>query len=119
MLWTVKNGPCIASDTLVVKIGNQGNCLDLQLPTGFTPNGDGYNDDFFIPAIGQYPDNTFVVFNRWGNEVFRREHYANGTGHNWEGQNSKGELLPDGTYYVILVINKGEIVKNSYVDLRR
>jgi len=129
IVWTVTNGVCNASDTVIVRVKDEGRCIDLELPTGFSPNGDGHNDDFFIPGIELYPNNTFVVFSRWGNEVFKRDNYANSYGHNWEGQNKDGAPLPDGTYYVILVVHPGgqttngfdkpEIVKNTYVDMRR
>jgi flagellar hook assembly protein FlgD len=57
------------------------------------------------------------VFNRWGNEVYKKDNYHN---HDWKGDNNSGNPLPDGTYYVILVINDGtDKSLNTYVDLRR
>ena len=87
-----------------------------ELPTAFSPNTDGYNDDYDIHGIENYPANTFMVFNRWGNEVYKKDNYVN---HQWKGENKNGDPLPDGTYYVILVINNGEMTKNTYVDVRR
>ncbi|MBL7983619.1 MAG: gliding motility-associated C-terminal domain-containing protein, partial [Flavobacteriales bacterium] len=40
---------------------------DVELPTGFTPNGDGQNDRFIVRGIENYPENELIVFNRWGN----------------------------------------------------
>ncbi|MEO8589020.1 MAG: choice-of-anchor L domain-containing protein [Flavobacteriales bacterium] len=88
---------------------------DLVLPTGYTPNGDGANDAFVIQGLDIYPSNTFVVLNRWGNVVYDRLNYTN----DWRGENSQNEELPNGTYFVILNVNNGERVIQSYVDLRR
>ena len=44
---------------------------------GFSPNGDGFNDKFIIDNVSNYPDNSFVVYNRWGNIVFEGYPYRN------------------------------------------
>jgi gliding motility-associated-like protein len=120
ILWTVTNGPCSARDTVIITIKNDGDCLELELPTGYTPNGDGYNDSYIVHGLEAYPENTFIVFNRWGNEVFKKDNYKNnGNAADWYGQNKSDEPLPDGTYYVILVIKNSSLHKNTYVDLRR
>ena len=117
LVWTVVNGLCQKTDTTTVKLKNDGACLDLELPTGFTPNSDTYNDDYNIHGIENYPMNTFIVFNRWGNEVYKKENYVN---HDWKGDNNNGDPLPSATYYVILMINDGSnLTKNTFVDLRR
>ncbi|MBK7850667.1 MAG: gliding motility-associated C-terminal domain-containing protein [Bacteroidetes bacterium] len=112
-VWQVTNGTCSASDTVSVDYDNQ---CDLDLPTGFSPNDDTYNDGYEIRGIEGYPLNTFRVFNRWGNEVYTKENYVNT---DWKGQNNSGEDLPEGTYFVILTIKNSDIKKNTYVDLRR
>ena len=86
------------------------------MPTGFSPNDDTYNDGYEIKGIEGYPNNSFRVFNRWGNEVYAKENYVNT---DWKGQNNNGEELPEGTYFVVLTIKNSEIKKNTYVDLRR
>lgn len=112
-LWTVTNGPCSASDTVSV---NYDNACELELPSGFSPNGDGKNDGYHIKGIEGYPDNIFRVFNRWGNLVYDKEDYAN---EDWVGQNDNGDPLPDGTYFVVLEILGKNLRKSTYVDLRR
>ncbi|MFA7274273.1 MAG: Ig-like domain-containing protein [Crocinitomicaceae bacterium] len=74
----------------------------LDIPNGFTPNGDGFNDFFVIEGIEIFPGNTIQFYNRWGNQVFGTDDYQN----NWAGtSNSKynigGEELPTGTYYYV------------------
>lgn len=88
---------------------------DLIMPTGYSPNGDGANDSFFIRGLDAYPSNTFVVLNRWGNVVYDRLNYRN----DWNGENIQGQMLPNGTYFVILTVKNGERTLQGYVDLRR
>jgi gliding motility-associated-like protein len=65
---------------------NEGGCSDttsveipvspsdtILLPNAFTPDGDGYNDEFGILYAGKMDILSFRIFNRWGNLVFRTE----------------------------------------------
>jgi gliding motility-associated-like protein len=125
LVWTVINGVCADRDTVTLDYRQGGDCYELQLPTAYSPNGDTKNDAYVIHGLELYPNNKFVVFNRWGNEVYSKDNYANHGPENadWHGQNKDGEDLPDGTYFVILVINDsnlgGNNTFNTYVDLRR
>ena len=114
-----------AGDYIVVITDNQGCEMELAItltepmgfdvPTAFSPNGDNSNDNFLIRGIEAYPDNQFKVFNRWGNLVYEKDNYLN----EWAGENLNGKQLPDGTYFVTLRVNDGEIDYKGYVDLRR
>jgi gliding motility-associated-like protein len=64
-----------------------------------TPNGDGKNDVWKINYITVYPDCDVIVFNRWGQEVYRS---AGGYQNNWGGVASNGAELPDGAYYYVI-----------------
>jgi gliding motility-associated-like protein len=75
---------------------------DCIIPNTFSPNGDGKNDIFEIPCIDANKG-SLCVFNRWGAQVFRNDHYDNITG-TFDGK-YKGEDLPDGTYYYVLKYN--------------
>ena len=70
------------------------------IPTGFSPNGDGINDVLEIPAIEFYGTNNIKIFNRWGNLVYEADGYNN----EFDGNSSKGGQgrLTDGTYFYIL-----------------
>ena len=90
----------------------------LEMPNGFSPNGDGDNDFFDIHGIDAYPDNDLMIYNRWGNVVYDVEGYQN----EWNGDNNQGEALPVGTYFAILnVYVNGEKIQTltGYVDLRK
>jgi gliding motility-associated-like protein len=88
----------------------------IKLPNGFTPNGDGFNDFYVIKGIQGYPGNKVNIFNRWGNLVFSTQDYQN----NWDGLSNDGNLLPDGTYFIVVDLNKeGTDNVENYIDLRR
>ncbi|MGK6350915.1 gliding motility-associated C-terminal domain-containing protein [Parapedobacter sp. DT-150] len=74
-------------DTAVVEI------IALNIPNVFTPNGDGLNDYFVIPRLDLFTENRLLLFNRWGNELFKTTDYQN----DWNGNG-----LAEGTYYYVL-----------------
>jgi len=76
---------------------------NLTIPNGFSPDGDGINDNFEIVDITQFPDNKLMILNRWGNTVYEAQPYNN----DWNGVNMDNEPLPDGTYFYVLEINDG------------
>jgi gliding motility-associated-like protein len=79
----------------------------LIVPTAFTPDGDGVNDFWELPNIDViYPENSVVVFNRWGSVVYESEKgkYALNP---WKGD-YKGKPLPVGTYYFIIRVDENE-----------
>ena len=115
-LWTVVNGNCRDSASINIFKRDSIDCLaNIKLPSAFSPNGDGFNDRFIVRGIEDFPDNSFVVFNRWGQTVFE----SNGYNNEWDGRSSSGEQLTDGTYFVILKVKLNGKVYNTYVDLRR
>lgn len=81
--------------------------LPLQASEGFSPNGDGNNDTWYIRAIELYSDNEVVVFDRWGLLVYRAQHYDN-TSVVWDGRanigQQAGKLLEQGTYFYKVTI---------------
>ncbi len=81
---------------------------NIFIPNGFSPNGDGVNDEFEITDIESYPQNDLIIFNRWGNKIWEAKGYLN----EWRGTNMDNEDLPDGTYYYIL--NLGDENKTQY-----
>lgn len=97
--------------TVSVEVLREG-CI---VPTGFTPNGDGANDELFFPHLNDYPNNELIVFNRWGDPVFEGKPYNN----NWNGM-FEGKPLPAGTYYYILRLDvgRGEIIYRELTIFR-
>jgi large repetitive protein len=84
-------------------------------PTGFTPNGDGLNDYFYI--LGNFTSYELRVFNEWGNQIFMSTDQNN----KWDGT-FKGKEQPAGTYVYIFngkVIDGSELKMNGEVNLIR
>ncbi len=74
------------------------------IPSGFTPNGDAYNNTWVIDNSWLFPDIEVQVVNRWGQVVFYSKGYGNGN--EWDGTNN-GKELPIGTYYYVIILNDG------------
>jgi VCBS repeat-containing protein len=92
-----------------------------------SPNGDGNgNDSFIIYNINNYPNNEVIIFNRWGNEVYRTKNYNN-RDNSFRGvanvgilTNSKKELVDGVYYYIIYTTQNGEKKMNKgYLILKR
>lgn len=83
------------------------------LPTGFTPNGDGLNDVFRPVGSAQFLTNyEMVVFNRWGQEIFRSVDAQTG----WDGKYKGVDALTGVyAYYVTYrnVYGEDKIVKGN------
>jgi gliding motility-associated-like protein len=91
-------------------------CNDIIIYTGFSPNGDGVNDNFTIEGIEEYPNNNLLIFNRWGNRVLLKSGYLNDWSGTWDGD----KMLPDGTYFYILELNDDKGRKFSgYIQIHR
>jgi len=92
---TVTGGDgCTASDTVVVSLL----CDEskVRIPDAFTPNGDGHNDRWNILGISEV--NHLVIFNRWGEKVFERDHFYPGDADaGWDGT-VDGRPAPAGVY---------------------
>jgi len=60
---------------------------EIYVPNIFSPNGDGINDLLLINAGDEIREiSLFVIFDRWGNEVFSAEHFpADDPVYAWDG----------------------------------
>ncbi|MFM2306021.1 MAG: hypothetical protein RLZZ367_690, partial [Bacteroidota bacterium] len=97
-------GSYIYCDTANICITVVDTTQPCYIPNGFSPNGDGVNDNYVIPCKDRTPDGTVRIFDRWGVEVwFSKGGYQN----DWDGKNMDGTILPDGTYYIIYEYNDG------------
>jgi gliding motility-associated-like protein len=90
-----------------------------KMPRGFSPDGNGVNDEMVIPGIRAFTTNNVTIFNRWGNEVYNSEGpYQN----DWLGKGKNGEDLPEGTYFVVFTADSpecGKVDENRWIELRR
>jgi gliding motility-associated-like protein len=78
----------------------------------FSPNGDGINDIAF-----KYINMNSLevqIIDRWGNSVDKIE-VSNG----WNGKDRNGNMLNEGVYFYVFLLNKTEIVKTGFIHLIR
>jgi gliding motility-associated-like protein len=97
------NGNPALCDTAIVTIHVKAKLDELEIFNLITPNGDNNNDVWYIRGIEDYPNNTVLIFNRWGDKVADYSGYNNTT-NSWNGRNEDDEVLPSGTYFYILTI---------------
>ncbi|HZV68095.1 MAG TPA: gliding motility-associated C-terminal domain-containing protein [Saprospiraceae bacterium] len=107
--------PGIASITMHV-LNPPCNDDDIFLPTAFTPNNDGHNDELkvlsnFISLLDLH------IYNRWGQEVFHTTNPNIG----WDGTFKGEELSPDvfGYYMNITCPNEKTFFKKGNITLLR
>ncbi|WP_439184298.1 gliding motility-associated C-terminal domain-containing protein [Carboxylicivirga taeanensis] len=82
-----------------------GGDIDFYIPEGFSPNGDGINDRFYIPDFSTYEGIRIVIVDSWGSVVYENNNYQN----DWNGianaGASNGKLVSSGTYYYIISVD--------------
>lgn len=108
---------CSAIDSIKVLVKFTGNANGYNMPSAFTPNGDGKNDCFGIKYWGSVTGLEFSIFNRWGERVFST---SNPTGC-WDGT-YKNVQQNSGTFVYIIkakTICGGEVNRKGTVVLLR
>ena len=68
---------------------------------------------FYVTGLEQYAEVQIVVFNRWGNEVYKNSDYKN----DWAGLNNNGNQLEEDTYYLVLTLDNDEY--KGYVVIKK
>lgn len=97
---------CSASDTIRIKTLCEGS--NVFIPAAFTPDGDGLNDKFMIRASGPIRVTYFRIFNKWGELVFEKTHFApNDPAYGWDGRVKGVAVPPDVFVYTALVTCDG------------
>ncbi|WP_114936320.1 gliding motility-associated C-terminal domain-containing protein [Mucilaginibacter endophyticus] len=95
----VSGGACIAnpsvsSNTITVAVIIPEKII---VPNTFTPNGDGYNDTWYIPGLLSYTNCIVNIYNRYGAIMYRSVGYQ----HPWDGT-ANGKTVPAGAYYYVI-----------------
>jgi gliding motility-associated-like protein len=89
-------------------------CLDI--PTAFSPNGDGLNDRWIIvnpsdpniPVSVDYPDMVIEIYDRSGQKRWISEPgYTQNPETGWDGTDRNGNILPTDSYYYFVYLNNG------------
>ncbi|HEU4716208.1 MAG TPA: gliding motility-associated C-terminal domain-containing protein [Bacteroidia bacterium] len=86
----------------------------ILIPNVFSPNGDGVNDEFYIPNSG-LKEYKIEIYDRWGVKVFE----SDAPDIHWDGRSTSGQPCTDGTYYYILhaVSNVADYSTTGFVTL--
>jgi gliding motility-associated-like protein len=99
--WTIVNGECTEEDQVTYVLSNP------VVPEMISPNDDGINDILIIEGLNF--DNQVIeltILNGAGALVFSTSNEnGNDEWKDWDGKNSKGEELPEGTYYYLLEVD--------------
>ena len=111
---TTANG-CSFADTILI-----GSCkpqsLTSRIPNAFTPNNDGDNDTWTIDLLDKYPDASVMIYNRWGQIVFKCQKNYNASA--WDGT-YLGKDLPMSTYFYLIDLKDGKAPIVGSVNLIR
>lgn len=89
---------------------------NITVYNGFTPDGDGLNDNWIIENIENFSTNTVSIFSRWGSRVWNTTNYNN-TNNVWNGKTQGGADLPSGTYFYVIELDNGNGIKKGWVEL--
>jgi gliding motility-associated-like protein len=83
---------------------------EIVVPNVFTPNGDGFNDNFVIQYLPQlYPGSKLYIYNRWGKRVYKSDNYQN----DWDGDKHS-----EGTYFYVLEVSDGTKQKGTVTIMK-
>jgi gliding motility-associated-like protein len=102
-----QNG-CIESDSVIVFVDdNKG----IYIPTAFSPNGDGVNDEFqaYYKDTGTYIS-KMRIYDRWGTLIYD----CKNQNCSWDGKHKNVSVLPGiYIYYIELTLPNGSIVNKE------
>jgi gliding motility-associated-like protein len=99
---TTVQGECADTDSVYLTY-----VPDIVAYDGFSPNGDGINDYWYIENIDAFKNNVVTVYNRWGTKVFEQKGYMNNDSNKrWDGTAKNGKQVGSGTYYYIIILNE-------------
>ena len=91
---------CTASDDITINACSVAEYFK-NMPSGFTPNGDGKNDVWNIPELQNFPQAVVEIYDRWGTLVYRSEA---GYSKSWDGY-SNGKPMPMDSYFYVINLN--------------
>jgi gliding motility-associated-like protein len=105
-------GQVVGHDTVSLLVTDTGGCTyrtlqvitvvefgGFAMPTAFTPNGDGKNDNFYIVAEGPVTVTRFNIYDRWGQLV-----YDDPAAPGWNGS-YKGKPAPSESYVYFVTVS--------------
>lgn len=98
---------CSNKDNVLVKVVN-----GIYIPTAFSPNGDGKNDEWKIPFLDAGYEATVNVFNRYGQLVY----HTAGEIISWDGR-LHGVMQSCGTYIYSVTFKESKLILKGTVTI--
>lgn len=105
----------LPTDTFAVNNPTLGNYF-------LSPNGDGVNDVLVFDNIDESPNNSVLIFNRFGQKVYEKVNYAN----DFNGLSNTGNFylsqdigLPEGFYYYLVTLDDLNLEYQGFLFLDR
>ncbi|RDY58097.1 gliding motility-associated C-terminal domain-containing protein [Flagellimonas nanhaiensis] len=87
-----------------------------------SPNNDGLNDFLVIEGLSDSPNNSVLIYNRFGQKVFEKSNYVD----EFTGVSNTGSLimsqdigLPEGVYYYLATLDDLELEYTGFLFLDR
>ena len=77
------------------------------IPNAFSPNGDGYNDYFFVVGRGIVHIEC-TIYNRWGEKLYQAEDFKQ-----WDGR-YQDVIVQNGPYIYMMTITDNKGLKHHY-----
>lgn len=113
-----KNPINLESYSALTLVAKEASKTIVNISQGFTPNGDGINDFWYIENIKAYPNAHIQVYTRWERLVFETK---NGYQNTWKGTfENNQEPLPDGSYaYLIDLEGDGSMDLYGWIYITR
>ncbi|BDD07088.1 hypothetical protein AUTU_45710 (plasmid) [Aureibacter tunicatorum] len=85
--------------------------IDPDIPTMFTPNDDGVNDDWEIHNLDAYENNEVSVYTRHGKLVFHTKYYN--IENRWNGKGQNTGLVSEGVHVYKIDLGNGTVLEGS------
>lgn len=109
LLTSISADGCRSNDEIQVLV-----LLKPVIPNTFTPNGDGYNDQWIIRHLEKYPGAIVELYSTKGQLIHRSVNYITPWDGTWQGK-----PLPAGTYYYVIDPKNGRPMVAGYVTILR
>ena len=103
---------CSVTSSMKVEPLNE---ICLVIPNAISPNGDLINDIWNIGQIDLYPDVEIMIFNRWGETIWKS---ARGYPIPWDGRSNGSELPVDSYHYIIDLHDGSKLIIGNVTIVR-
>lgn len=101
-VYATNTGGCVSIDHVTISVVC--NSSVIFIPNTFSPNSDGVNDYFFPRSRSPINIKTLKIFNRWGQEIFKKSDFSsNDQSAGWDGK-FNGILQQSDVYVYIMQI---------------